>query len=376
MRGFSIAAPALLVALTLACSNPAPNAGGSPASDGGASGDAGGTDAASDAAAVVGPGSGSERALPASTFLYVSKLSADQDVLMAFDRPSGQSRVVTDLRGDGSNGWSIAGVSLSPDRTRIAVATLYGPTKADVDTKLATRSIWTFATDGSDFRRLTPVFPNTGAGKSKFAIEVGDPSFSKDGTSVFYAYGEYWYEGTTLEGASAIWNIAAAGGGTPALIQAPSPCSLVAPSVDPSSGNVAVIHSVCIPDQGQKNGIYLHSADGSGVPQLLVASTNEMDIALVPPRWIASGQGFSFIAAGTTRGLYAFDMTEQKATPLVIPQEADTRVIDAAPAPDLNAIVYCLQKGEATNLHLIDLTTDPASDTEITNDGKSCHPVW
>jgi hypothetical protein len=376
MRGFSIVAPAFLVALTLACSNAAPNAGGSPASDGGTSGNAGDMDAGTgtDAAAVVGPGSGP--ALPASTFLYVSKLSADQDVLMAFDRPSGQSRVVTDLRGDGSNGWSIAGVSLSPDRTRIAVATLYGPTKADVDTKLATRSIWTFATDGSDFRRLTPVFPNTGAGKSKFAIEVRNPSFSKDGASVFYSYGEFWWEGTTLEGASAIWNITAAGGGAPALFEAPSPCSLVAPSVDPSTGDVAVIHSVCVPNQGQQDGIYLHALNGSGLPKLLVASTTDMDIALEPPRWVASGEGFTFIAASTTRGLYAFDMTEKKVTPLVIPQEPDTRVIDAAPAPDLNAIVYCLQKGDATNLHLIDLTTDPASDTEMTNDGKSCHPVW
>jgi hypothetical protein len=25
---------------------------------------------------------------------------------------------------------------------------------------------------------------------------------------------------------------------------------------------------------------------------------------------------------------------------------------------------------------LIDLTKDPATDAAITNDGKSCHPVW
>jgi hypothetical protein len=39
-------------------------------------------------------------------------------------------------------------------------------------------------------------------------------------------------------------------------------------------------------------------------------------------------------------------------------------------------VVYCLGEGDASNLHLIDLTKNPATDTAITTDGKSCHPIW
>ena len=183
---------------------------------------------------------------------------------MAYDGASGQVRTVTDLRGDGSDGWAINGSGISVDCTRIAISSLYGATQADVDTMLPTQHIWTFASDGSDFRRLTPVFPNTGGGRNQFAIEVRNPSFSRTGADVLYGYGEYWYEGTTLKGGSGIWSVGAAGGKLPALFAAPSPCSLVDPSVDPKSGRVAVIHNVCA---GPGDGIYLYAEDGSGAPE-------------------------------------------------------------------------------------------------------------
>ncbi|MBX3203566.1 MAG: hypothetical protein KF764_00795 [Labilithrix sp.] len=314
--------------------------------------------------------------MPASTFLYVSRVAADRDVLMAYDRDSGQARTVTDLRGDGSNGWTIDGYSLSKDRTRIAAATLYGPTQADVATKLSAQRIWSFATDGSDFRRLTPVFENTSQGRAQFQIEVRNPSFSRDGATVFVGYGEYWYEGTSLNGASGIWTVGAAGDQVPNLFKAPNPCSLVSPSVDPSTGKVAVLHSVCIPGQGQ-DGIHLYAEDGSGTPELLVRSDATLNVMLEPPRWLPDGSGFLFIAvSNNVRGLFAFDMASRKASPIVVPEAADSRVTDGTIAPDGGSIVYCLREGEASNLHLIDLTKDPATDAAITTDGKSCHPVW
>src|SRR6185295_10736506 len=114
------------------------------------------------------------------------------DVLVAYDLRSGDERVVTDLTGDGSDGWEIWGASISPDRKRIAIASLYGPTKADTDTKLATRRIWTLATDGSDFERVTPVFENTGGGRRLFTIEVDRPAFTQDGSEIIYNFGNYW----------------------------------------------------------------------------------------------------------------------------------------------------------------------------------------
>lgn len=324
--------------------------------------------------------------MPATTFLFVQKDGYDHDTLLAYDRASGQVATVTDFKGDGSNGWSLGnGYAISPDRTRIVVASLYGATKADVDTKLAAKRIWTLAVDGSDFVRLTPVWENKAAGRTNWQIEVSDPVFSKDGATVFFDYGEYWYEGTTLQGAAGIWSVGAAGGALPDLFQAPSPCSLVSPSIDPSTGKVAVLHSVCVPGQGQQDGIYLYDEGGGGTPELLFASSNEADLMLEQPRWAADGSGFVFIALARVpdgnstrqvRSLFIFDMKTRKATPIVVPEGPDARVIDATVAPDVSAIVYCLEEGDARNLHLIDLSGDQATDTAITNDGKSCHPVW
>lgn len=323
--------------------------------------------------------------MPASTFLYVSKDADDRHVLIAYDWASSQAREITDLRGDGSQGWRIDGYSISPDRTRIAISSLYAATQEDVDTKLAANRIWTLAVDGSDFRRLTPVWKNTGAGRKNFAIEVSDPVFSKDGETIFFSYGEYWYEGTTLEGGAGIWSVGAAGGALPDLFKAPSPCSLVAPSPDPSTGKVAVIHSVCVPGQGQQDGIYLYDENGGGTPELLLGSSNALDVSLEPPRWAADGSGFVFVGLATVpdgngtrvvRGLFVFDMKTREAIPIVLPETPDTRVVDATAAPDASAIVYCLEEGDAQNLHFIDLSGAEATDTAITNDGKSCHPVW
>lgn len=383
MRAFlvasSLSSAFVIASLTIACTSPSTGTSsgngtsGSPSAEGGSSGSSGSS----------GAGGGVAGALPVTTFLYVSKAASDRDVLMAYDVASGEVRTITDLRGDGSEGWSIDGYSLSPDRTRIAISSNYGPTKADNDTQLATQRIWTFAADGSDFRRLTPVFPNTGAGRKQFVIEIRNPTFSQSGADVLYNYGEYWYEGTTLTGGSGIWSVGAAGGGLPDLFVAPNPCSVVDPSVDPSTGKVAVIHSVCT---GAQDGIYLYAADGSGAPEKLVGSDYAtVDVALEPPRWAADGSGFTFI--GTTpvtingssvqaRSLFVFDMQARKAIPVVVPQVADVWVVDATAAPDASAIVYCLAEGEARNLHVIDLTKDPATDAAITTDGKSCHPVW
>lgn len=268
--------------------------------------------------------------MPATTFLFVQKDGYDHDTLLAYDRASGQVATVTDFKGDGSNGWSLGnGYAISPDRTRIVVASLYGATKADVDTKLAAKRIWTLAVDGSDFVRLTPVWENKAAGRTNWQIEVSDPVFSKDGATVFFDYGEYWYEGTTLQGAAGIWSVGAAGGALPDLFQAPSPCSLVSPSIDPSTGKVAVLHSVCVPGQGQQDGIYLYDEGGGGTPELLFASSNEADLMLEQPRWAADGSGFVFIALARVpdgnstrqvRSLFIFDMKTRKATPIVVPR--------------------------------------------------------
>ena len=350
-----------------------------PAGDAGAPGSAG---SLGDAGA---PSTSTAAALPTSTFLYVYSETPDADQLIAADLQTGKQRVVTDLRGDGSDGWEIWGAAISPDRRRIAVASLFDPTDEDVATKLATRRIWTFNTDGGDFQRLTPVFENTGAGRKNFTIEVEDPAFSADGSSIIYDFGNWWYEGTTLEGGSLPWLVSTSGNDLPGSFPTISSCTVIQPSVNPATGDVLFIHSVCVSSADE--GIFLYPADGGTAPVKLVAKgygAGQVDPSLETPSWVGDGSGFVFVGGiEVTRGantetansLLAYDMTTGDILPLVIP-EPNTRVQSGAISADGNTIVYCLSHDDVYDLHLIDLTQDPLEDVPITDDGKSCHPVF
>jgi hypothetical protein len=169
----------------------------------------------------------------------------------------------------------------------------------------------------------------------------------------------------------------------PSYINATVSCSIVHPSIDPKTGNLVVIHSVCT---GSKDGIYMYAPDGSGTPEPLVQSDYAgIQPSLQTPSWAADGSGFVFIGLTTAkvngadavvRGLFAYDMATKKPTPVLLPDQPDMSIDSAAAAPDARAIVYCLRHGSAYDLHIIDLTKTPATDAALTNDGKSCHPVW
>lgn len=345
--------------------------------------DGGGTGLTNDGGPTATGDGGAVGALPPTTFLFVNRTTPDSDVLVAFDVASGESRIVTDLRGDGSAGSRIAGYALSPDRTHIALASLYEPTKEDVDTRLATRRIHTLRVDGSDFRRLTPVYPNTGGGRSGFTIEVSDPVYSNDGSTIFFEYGEYWYENTTLLGATGLWTVPSAGGALPSLFKSPNPCSYLEASVDPATGNLTMAHSVCLPGSGP-TGIYLYPNQGAGTPELLVGEDSSIQILLRRPHWVADGSGFVFVATRFTvvddvtqraEGIYAYDVATRQVSPVAL-ANGDDSVLDGTVAPDGSVVVYCLRRGEADDLHVVNLSVTPPTDTAITNDGKSCHPVW
>jgi hypothetical protein len=292
--------------------------------------------------------------------------------------------VVTDLRGDGSDGWEIWGHDISPDRRRIVLASLFGPTQADIDTGIATRSVWTLASDGSDFQRLTPVFENTGGGRTNFNISVQDPVFTGDGRSVIYDFGNWWYEGTELQGGSLPWSVSTQGD-VPEFFSTISSCSVINPSVNPATGDVLFIHSVCV--HAEDEGIFLYPSGGGTEPTKLVDrgyGAGEVDPYLEKASWVADGSGFIFVGTievtrgtetDTANSLLAFDMTSGEIKVLVIP-DAETSVRSAAVARDGSAIVYCLAHDDVTDLHAIDLTLDPPEDAPITDDGKSCDPVF
>jgi hypothetical protein len=373
----------------------APGSGGDDGSSGSSTSN-GGSGAAGPAGDAGAPGEGgalgeggappalSADALPASTFLYVYSEAPDSDLLIARDFVTGKERVVTDLRGDDSDGWEIWGHAISPDRKRIVLASLFGPTAADNDTKLATRRIWTLASDGTDFTRLTPVFENTGEGRSGFNISVQDPIFTADGGAVIYDFGNWWYEGTKLQGGSSPW-IVSTSGDVPALLPTGVSCSVINPSVNPVTGDVLVVHSVCVNDADE--GIFLYSSTDDSEPLKLVARSfgpEGVDPALEKASWLGDGSGFVFVGTlevtrgdvtDTANSLLSFDMTSGEAKVLLIP-EADTGIRNAAISADGTGIVYCLYHDGVYDLHAIDLSLKTPEDAAITNDGKSCSPVF
>ncbi len=371
-------AGAMSSALVTACTPSTSSSAGSSGTSGssGSSGEPSGSSGSSGAA-----GGGPE--LPAGTLLYVRAETSDKDILVARDLESGDERVVTDLTGDGSSGWNIWGYSLSPDRRRIAIASLYGPTKEDTATGLATRAIWTLATDGTDFRRLTPTFPNRSGGRNQYQIDVSDPMWTANGANVVFDFGEYWWEGTNLRGGTFPWIVSAAGGEPPSSVPTPTDCTVLRPARNPATGDMLFIHSVCIPGSGT-SGLYLYPEEGSTKPKQLLASsraTGGIDVFLATPSWIADGSGFLFVGSTAetdwTPSVLAYDTAKGTATTLVVPPSG--RTVDAvAISPDGSKIVYCLRDPatKKEDLHLIDVSAAKPTDVAITNDGKSCDPSF
>jgi hypothetical protein len=336
--------------------------GGGPSDDGGSS--------------TLGP------ALPPGTLLYVRAETRDRDVLVARTLATGAERVVTDLTGDGSSGWNIRGYSLSPDRRRVALASLYGPTAEDNATGLATRRIWTLDTDGTDFRRLTPIFPDTSGGRSSYSLEISDPIWARDGTAVLFDLGEYWYEGTTLSGGTAPWIVEASGSSPPSSVPTPFGCSIILTGLNPATGEILLNHSVCVPGQGSR-GLYLYPPGGGSSPTLLVESSHVsggIDIYLEQASWLADGSGFLFLGGTETTdwtpSILAYDMTARSAS-LLLPPPPGSSMRSVTISPDASMIVYCLADAEGrTDLHAVDLIASPPTDTAITHDGQSCHPSF
>lgn len=344
--------------------------------DSGTTGDPPGTTDPSGDGGVTGTGP----VLPEGTLLYLRAETKDNDLLVARDLASGNERVVTDLKGDGSSGWDIWGYSLSPDRRRIAIASLYGPTKEDNATGLATRAIWTLATDGTDFHRLTPTFPNRSGGRSQYSLEVSDPMWTADGANVIFNFGEYWWEGTNLKGGTFPWVVSAAGG-VPSELPTSTACTVLQPSRNPATGDMLFIHSVCIPGSGT-SGLYLYPEGGSENPKQLLASSRTsggVDVFLETPSWIADGSGFLFLGSteqtNWTPGVLLYDMAKGTATTLVAPPA--NGIIDSVTiSSDGSTLVYATRNNDtgAHDLHRIDLTLSKPTDTAITTDGKSRRP--
>jgi Tol biopolymer transport system component len=302
--------------------------------------------------------------LPPSTFIFQRKVAADQDHIVAMDYVTGQQRVISTLAEPDAAGWAVDGMAVSPDRSRIVFASLYGPTQQDSLTGKATNRLWSMNTDGGDMLRLTPVF--TG-GPDTTKIDVRNPSFSPDGQNVYYEYGEYtgsWYV--------APWWVAADGSAVPSLLQTEPNCTINSnPTFNPVTGDLLLQHTVCL--GGVHGGFFLY-AKGGGEPVHLV---DDQGLDLDFPVFTADGSGLLFVARTSDQiqslYMYVFD-TQQIVT--VVAGTADVGVVNAALSSDLQHLVYCLKQGDSTDLWMLDGTVDPPSTVRLTDDGASCDPVF
>ncbi len=74
--------------------------------------------------------------------------------------------------------------------------------------------------------------------------------------------------------------------------------------------------------------------------------------------------------------LLAYDLQEGTAALLVAAEEGSA-IYSVAVSPDTSKIVYCVRDDDGlVNLRLIDLSAEPATDTALTTDGKSCTPSF
>lgn len=340
------------------------------ASSGGASSGSSGTDPGSSSGASSGGVKGP--AIPAGTFLYTRRVKPDVHHLVARDLATGNERLVTDLTSDGSQGWSINGFSISPDRTQIVLASIYGPTKEDNDTQLATNRIWLLDTEGKSFKRLTPVFKNTNLGTSGFRIDVRTPVFSKDGATVYYQYGEMVIG---KSGASRTWSVPVDGSKLPDLLETPASCSASSPpTVNPATGDVVLAQDFC--QDKADAGLVVFKADGQK-PEMLVQGEG---FGTSSVRWAVDGSLFIYtFATGGLSSLNAYVLEKKQSVQLVQPPSGAS-IDSAALSPDGNFIVYCVRQGAfvdgTRNLRLLDLSKEPITDEAITTDGVSCDPEF
>jgi Tol biopolymer transport system component len=293
-------------------------------------------------------------------------VAADQDHIVAMDYATRQERVIATLAQPNAAGWNVDGMAVSPDRTHVVFASLYGPTQQDSMTGMATNRIWRMNTDGSDMLRLTPVFAG---GEATTQIDVRNPSFSPDGQSVYYEYGEYtgsWYV--------APWWVAADGSAVPSLVQSEPDCTINSnPTFNPVTGDLLLKHTVCL--GGTHGGYFLYPKGGGGPVHLV--DDQGIDLSPTPPVFSADGGGFLFVARTSDQiqslYLYVFD-TQQIVT--VVAGAAGVDVVDGALSSDVQHVVYCVKQGGTTDLWMLDVTVDPPSNVPLTSDGASCDPVF
>lgn len=313
----------------------------------------------------AGTGAPLAEPLSATTFAYVRHVANDHDELVAHDLATGTERTITDLR-DGDTYHDIAGFSISPDRRSVVLATSYGAEQADLFT--VARRVFKLGVDGKGFVRLTPTFKNNGGGSPSYFIDVRDPVFSKDGSTVYYTFGE----SNRGFGGTRTWSVSAAGGSLPSLIDSNATCSDVGQASVGANGALLLVQSTCQNEADE--GFFAYPATGEPVKVFGTEGSNTVS----PVGWAPDGSGFLLaLSDRNSVGSLHFYSGATQTAPMIVQGTRDVAFVRGAAMLADGKIVYCVRSGTgAEDLHVVDASATPPTDTPLTTDGKSCDPRY
>jgi WD40 repeat protein len=302
--------------------SPGPSAGTSGGDSAGA-GRGGSSGGATAPAGGIGGSPSTDPRVPGTGFIFqrlVPDGTSTSAHIYMFDLATQQETLITNLdQQSGQPGADLTGLSVSPDRTRIAfTSSNFRPTAVEIDNKLKLGSLWTATVDGKNFRRMTSQYPPTynigtmcGVGvpcpsgetcrtdrcvRKDLSVSYRHPLWAPDGKSLFFQDFQMWFSGTdTVHQFAYVGTVSDAGETT---LKLPGICSRVAPlAVLPGSNDLLVARSGC---REAKPGLVTFSQTPLGERAVVVPESLQLSMTTTTAALLPDGSAVLFTAEGPT----------------------------------------------------------------------------
>jgi hypothetical protein len=355
-------------------------------------------------------GAGGSMPLPDTAFVFVKSVRSNADHLWAFDTASNRSWEISTLGDDGQNGIKLNGpIALSPDRSLVAFIAIFRVLPDDAYTNGDAQALWTVATDGASFNRVTPPLPKPS--DDGCTIQNNDPrcpmgytcdtainhcfpphyqvtrlypEFSPDGSTLWFELETSWFDETGMLVAGGLpTSVPTSGGQQPMPFMDSLPGCLdgvgTQPSISPD-GQKMILNIFGCRTPGSE-GLYVYGVPPSS-PMTQVAA---LDVFSVPKvRW-KDANTIVYVEKGQdAQGRAAIGVIEQAigGQPKTISafMNPNSGVVHSlALSSDGKQIVASFGDAGRTACDLYSITSiDSATPqlSRLTNDGTSCLPAW
>ena len=339
---------------------------------------------------------------------YMTYTDGSYDTIRVIDVTTGESRVLSDLEGDG---FGLSAIAMAPDRRSVAFAAYFRMDEAGFDPAagLPHPGIWRVDASGADYQMIAPPLQqmesSTSCSSDAECAPLGmecnlvfetcqleaatfltdDLAFSPSGDELWFSYGTYWLDGYELAGGSTLASVPSVPG-TPATVPeihlSDASCAQVSdPTVEPDGSAVLALRSVCL--SGRDDGIFRYALPDMDAKRA-IPTPDGFDITLTSPDGFPDGHGFVFVVNGGwdedgdgevdwySDGLVQWD-AETDEVSLITAMPEGFSILDPSVSPDGTKVAMCVT-GAGSDLYLVDLeawTMDP-----LTEHGASCKPSW